>query len=1135
MPSATNRETNIDPLLILVLGFIYFVKAVSHGRASSDHDLLPIFTPLLFWGCVMRKRFMLSRIKLLLLLAATGWLTAACQTVTDQDDSVSIEDAKKRPIIYRAIDNTPPRDISDIRALLAQAAAKPVRPETSAIVARQAPHSDDKWTLARFYWQRGRAAGELGMDQLELEDLRRAAEYAKGFDNDEVEEDRILAELAASETRVGNLLTASRLREQSIALSASTVRGNIGLRISNYRSQVQTYSRLGERSKAREALAQAEVLLAKGKHKPFYGWFSHNWPTSVTQAQADLLEDEGKFEQAESYRRQALADRKQDIQDNLERTKRGLTNIAQIIPQRLYAVAGRELAFNLIKQQRLVEAEVILRRMIYTGLSNSGRYFIGTGLNFLAFSEVLYEQGRYSEAREAAEIALEIFNQLELRPESLNMVNARRSRAAALSAETRYGEALRELETMKQGLAASPLLLARLGRGDIDWALALIRTGRAPEAVSMLEPLALELRDRLGADHYESAVTRAFLAYALSLTNRRDVALKLFAETMPILTAAGASTDGSTRSPLRTRRYVLLLEAYLDLLVELRGSAVAKAAGIDAEAEAFRVADMARAQGFQLSFTSGLARSAATDPALAVLVKREQDAAQHLSAQRGLLVQLLAAPPAERSAQAIERMRVEIASLDKESRRLFAEIAQGFPSYANLLHPQPASMDNVRAKLGQDEAMISVYVGAQRTYVWALAKNGPPAFAISPLGTEAMEQSVTRLRKSLDPGSASLGEMPEFDVAEANKLYQSLLKPVESVWRGKNSLLIVPHRALSQLPFALLTTEESALKSDKKLLFDSYRAIPWLVRNAAITQYPSANAFLSLRGLAPADPNRRSFIGFGDPLFNQQQLTESQQPLQTMQFAAAAPTTRGLHLPLRNLKVDRVNTAADVETGLASTVANTSQLAQVPRLPDTGDEIREIAAALGADAKQDVFLQLRANEEQVKKMDLSHHRIVMFATHGLVPGELNGLNQPALALTAPALAGGNGDGLLTMEEVLQLKLNADWVVLSACNTAAGDGQGGDAVSGLGRAFFYAGSRALLVTNWPVETTSARALTTTLFRRQAADAQLTRAQALRQAMLQLIDGPGYMQGGKSIYAYAHPLFWAPYSLVGEGGR
>ena len=168
-------------------------------------------------------------------------------------------------------------------------------------------------------------------------------------------------------------------------------------------------------------------------------------------------------------------------------------------------------------------------------------------------------------------------------------------------------------------------------------------------------------------------------------------------------------------------------------------------------------------------------------------------------------------------------------------------------------------------------------------------------------------------------------------------------------------------------------------------------------------------------------------------------------------------------------------------------------------------------------------------------MDLSNRKVIVFATHGLVPGDLDGLTQPALALSSPAVTGGSEDGLLTMGEILGLKLNADWVVLSACNTAAADGAGAEAVSGLGRAFFYAGARALLVSNWPVETTSAKALTTDLFARQAKDPTLTRAQALQQAMLQLIDGPGRTDAqGKTLYSYAHPIFWAPFTLVGDGG-
>ena len=207
----------------------------------------------------------------------------------------------------------------------------------------------------------------------------------------------------------------------------------------------------------------------------------------------------------------------------------------------------------------------------------------------------------------------------------------------------------------------------------------------------------------------------------------------------------------------------------------------------------------------------------------------------------------------------------------------------------------------------------------------------------------------------------------------------------------------------------------------------------------------------------------------------------------------------------------------------------------LPRLPDTSDELKSIALALQADPSKVLNLGKQASEQAVKTMDLSGFKVLAFATHGLVPGELNGLSQPALALSSPTVTGGDGDGLLTMEEILALKLDADWVVLSACNTGTGAGAGAEAASGLGRAFFYAGTRALLVTNWSVHSQSARELVTDLFRRQAQDPKLTRGEALRQAMMALVDGPGYSGAdGKTEFAYAHPLFWAPYTIIGDGG-
>jgi CHAT domain-containing protein len=198
-------------------------------------------------------------------------------------------------------------------------------------------------------------------------------------------------------------------------------------------------------------------------------------------------------------------------------------------------------------------------------------------------------------------------------------------------------------------------------------------------------------------------------------------------------------------------------------------------------------------------------------------------------------------------------------------------------------------------------------------------------------------------------------------------------------------------------------------------------------------------------------------------------------------------------------------------------------------LPDTADELREIATVLKANQAGDVFVGRQASERNVKSTRLDDRRIIAFATHGIAPGELIGLDQPALALSNPALSGdADEDGFLTMEEILALRLDADWVVLSACNTGSADGRGGEAVSGLGRAFFYAGARSMLVSNWAVETTSARLITTEVFRRQAENPRLNRAEALRLSMLSLMEKSA---GG---FSYAHPAFWAPFTLVGDSG-
>jgi CHAT domain-containing protein len=311
-------------------------------------------------------------------------------------------------------------------------------------------------------------------------------------------------------------------------------------------------------------------------------------------------------------------------------------------------------------------------------------------------------------------------------------------------------------------------------------------------------------------------------------------------------------------------------------------------------------------------------------------------------------------------------------------------------------------------------------------------------------------------------------------------------------------------------------------------LFSGYRNVAWLARTHAVTVVPSAAAIVTLRRLPRGSPARDKLIGFGDPYFNSEEAAEAESeqaaPVQVASAALSADAenvTRGI--PLR-LRASPHTEEADAAT-----------LGMLPRLADTRYELISMANALDVDPAKALYLGKAANEQNVETLDLAHYRIVAFATHGLVPRDLDGLTQPALALTAPEVAGVKGDGLLTMEKILALKLDADWVVLSACNTAAGAGAGAEAASGLGSAFFYAGSRALLVTNWSVHSASARELTTDLFRRQRADPALTRSEALRQAMTGLLDGPGAVDGsGHTVYSYAHPLFWAPYSVIGDDG-
>jgi CHAT domain-containing protein len=874
--------------------------------------------------------------------------------------------------------------------------------------------------------------------------------------------------------------------------------------------------------------ADDALAIAKSRVPEMYNWSSglHWVPmleslVNLAAGHTNLLK--GDYPEAEKILRRAIQVYDKEIVSGGSNDLLSLSG--RTVQQTRYlgrTYCSRILSLAVLRQGRHVEAEVIARDTVLKQARVFGRYSGQTLEGLRALSEIVTEQGRFEDAEKLVRASIDIYDRIGVKPNSVTLGITRRTLADIYVGQARWQEAQKVYDALARDLAGRLVGLAQIFDANLNWAIPLVRLNRGAEAVRRLEKFHATFVKRVGENHYAAAEARGMLASALAATGQTRQALDAFTKAVPALLSRdnlsegeGASTSG------RLMRLRFILDSYIGVLRNIAASGGKLPDGKDAVKEAFRIANAARGGTVKEALASSAARAASGDPELADLARREQNTMQKIGALNGVL-----RTAGGGDAKAREALIIRIRTLQAARSALMEEITRRFPNYADLIDPKPATIAEVRKTLRSGEALLSTYSTAERTYVWAVPYRGEVAFAAVDMGRDELAETVEWLRVALEPNATTLGDIPDLDLGVAHALYKKLLEPVKSGWWDAKSLLVVAHGALGYLPLSLLPTGPAKLGPEKGALFANYRDVPWLVRTHTVTMLPSVASLKTLRGLPPGDAKRKAFVGFGDPYFSRAQAEaaarKTAKPVQVASLAGRGLQSRGLPVRLR---------AAPATQALDS-----AELARLPRLPDTADEIRSIAVALKADLTQDVFLGERANEGAVKTLDLSGYKVLAFATHGLVPGDLNGLVQPALALSAPEVAGGKDDGLLTMGEILGLRLNADWVVLSACNTGSGQGAGAEAVSGLGRAFFYAGTRALLVSNWPVETTSATALTTDLFRRQAGDASLGRAEARRQAMLAMIDGPGYVdpKSGKTVFSYAHPIFWAPFTLIGDGG-
>jgi CHAT domain-containing protein len=1001
---------------------------------------------------------------------------------------MSVEEAKKVTVKMGSESfSPPPRRIDDILMLLSEPGQfdPKITLRNRAIADKYPPENANDLILSDFYLSRGKAAIRLNRFQQALEDLRTAYQYAENTGRDDAP---FLRPLATAELWAGNSKRAIKLFKRSLKIEK---------RCSKYVPLVTAYSRMGDLDSAERYKKRGISICGKSNTV---------WNRIFKESmKADVLEMRGKFEAAELHRRRIM---------------RLAPSIKKDGPSYYIALRAR-FAFNLVKQEKLIEAELEFRRALKEIIGLAGLESEFTGLYIVSLGEILNKQGRLIEAEKLINAGIRIMNQSGLSSDSLLMGRARNSHGDILVDQGKFSEAMKSFDLAKAELSHNKNVYEKIISRNPSLILSMLKTDRAQEALGLISSAHDTYLKNFGERHYFTQEMRALRGIAYAKMNKEEEAIQDFSEAVPILLNKNLNgkTDYSSK-----QRFRIIVETYIDLLGRIYGSQIEKKLGIDAVAEAFALADAIRGHAVRRALGASVVRAAVVQPELSDLVRKEQDALNQISAMEFIFTETLAAAEDQRDSKIIEKLRSQIDMLSEARIALQNEIKRRFPKYSELANPEPPEPSSVQSYLRRGEALISIYSTADHTYIWAVPHKGKTQLKRINLSKRELSKIVSNLRIALDPKPEMLGDIPEFDVAAAYKLYSILLKPVESVWGSATDLLIVADGVLGQLPFSVLPTTYVDFNEEENLLFSHYRKIPWLIRKTSLTRMPSAASVISLRSLPQGDPNRKAFIGFGDPIFNQNQLIQAEKEKTDPRVAS---TSQGKNLHVRGIRV--------TDSGsLDSSTITTSQLDLLNRLPDTAQEINEMAQTMEADLDRDVILGRQASEQRVKTMNLSDRRVIAFATHALLPGDLDGLDQPALALSSPSVTGEDGDGLLTAGEILKLNLNADWVVLSACNTGAAGGAGAEAVSGLGRAFFYAGTRAILVSMWPVETTSARELTTGLFRYQKKDQRLSRARAFRKSMIDLIEGPGLKDDAtdKIIASYAHPLFWAPFIIVGD---
>jgi CHAT domain-containing protein len=657
-------------------------------------------------------------------------------------------------------------------------------------------------------------------------------------------------------------------------------------------------------------------------------------------------------------------------------------------------------------------------------------------------------------------------------------------------AEAIYREAVTTLRASNHGqrLALAAVL--------DDFAVNQLRRKKLADAFTLATE-ALDVRRRLlPASHPTIARTLSNLAEIEWQRGRYDQALEQ-SRSASTITLQSASLDAAAR--LRLQRHVRSLHHR----VETVGST--DTALLD---EAFRLSQHAIRSGTANTVRALATRLASGDPKLSEMSREVDDLNRSLE---GLEMTLALAASSNEARPQLNFTELRATHDDITARRAvaLAKVRQAFPRYDQLIRPQPLALSAVQAVLAADESLLVVQVGVGEVYVWAVTRDAAALrrATIHPLD---LTDAVNHLRRGLavEPSDLSRGSEPLFDLGAAHDLYRALFGELEQHFAGKSHIHFVASGPLTSLPLHLLIRTAPAIRQPARTQPAVFKTADWLALHHSISVLPSVESLQFLAAGERGGDRRRPLLAFAHPL------AEAGRQVAAAPRAAAPAVLRG---------IPRRRSAPDLWVADVTTTERLRLYIGREPLPETAAEVRAIAALLGA-PESDLHIGAAATETKLKSATLDQYKVLYFATHGFVAGAFAS-GEPALAMTVPRVPSIVDDGLLTASEAAALKLDADLVVLSACDTAAGDASGADGLSGLTRAFMHAGARALLVSHWSVDSFDTKALMLAVFDARAKSNRTTSG-ALQVAMLARIAA-----APRNDPWSAYPGRWAPFVLVG----